>query len=353
MITDHRVVTGNAADMPLVDAASVELVVTSPPYPMIAMWDEMFIARDSSIEGAFRGHDGLNAFDLMHEQLHGAWKAAWNALIPGGMLCINIGDATRTIGDRFRLYANHSRVIEQCSRIGFDVLPAIHWYKPTNAPNKFMGSGMLPPGAYVTLEHEYVLLFRKGGKREFGNSDRERRRRSAFFWEERNVWFADQWSIGSVRQDLAAGEHRARSAAFPLELPLRLICMFSLEGDTVLDPFAGTGTTARAAAATGRNSISIDIEPHFCDRTRELLVEFPPRAAAVQRDRVADHRSFVSEQAEAGRVFKHTNPNYGPVVTSQEQTLVIRIADRAEQTDTDTIQFRYVDPDEAGLESNP
>src|SRR5206468_5334175 len=94
----------------------------------------------------------------------------------------------------FILYPNHVRIASHLVRLGFNPLPAILWRKQTNAPNKFMGSGMFPPGAYVTLEHEYVLIVRKGDKRAFDSEViRSRRRESAFFWEERNDWFSDVW----------------------------------------------------------------------------------------------------------------------------------------------------------------
>lgn len=308
---------------------------------MISMWDDQFAAADPRIGAALGEGDGATAFRLMHEQLAAAWEASWQALVPGGILCINIGDATRTLADRFRLYSNHARITEQCSQFGFDVLPLIHWYKPTNAPSKFMGSGMLPPGAYVTLEHEYVLIFRKGGKREFAGSERDRRRRSAFFWEERNVWFSDRWTIGSARQLLQSDGPRERSAAFPVELPLRLAAMFSVEGDTILDPFAGTGTTARAAATTGRNSVSIDIEPAFCERSLEALLEWQPQAAAHQESRIAAHRRFARERAEAGKPCKHTNPRYGPVVTSQERELMIPVPAAATRESENSVVYEY------------
>ena len=347
MQTTHSVLTGSASLLPGVGDESVVLVITSPPYPMIAMWDDQFAAADPAVRTSLENGDGTTAFELMHELLRGAWQASWRALIPGGILCINIGDATRTVADRFRLYPNHARITEMCGNIGFDVLPMIHWYKPTNAPNKFMGSGMLPPGAYVTLEHEYILVFRKGGKREFAAGDRERRRRSAFFWEERNTWFSDRWTVGSVRQQLSGGG-RERSAAFPFELPFRLACMFSVEQDTVLDPFAGTGTTARAAAATGRNSVSIDIEPALSVSTVESLIATVDDSAHVQRSRPASHRRFIAERAEAGKQCKHQNERYGPVVTAQERDLVIRVPSGAKQTNDREVCFTYGGEGEAG-----
>src|SRR4029079_11532235 len=123
------------------------------------------------------------------------------------MLCIDVGDATRTVGGRFRCYPNAARITSTVMRLAFDPLPAIVWRKPTNAPNKFMGSGMLPPGAYVTYEHEHVLIFRKGSKRAFASAaEKAARHRSAYFWEERNVWFSDVWTdLVGARQELGDG----------------------------------------------------------------------------------------------------------------------------------------------------
>ena len=111
------------------------------------------------------------------------------------------------------------------------------WRKATNAPNKFMGSGMLPCGAYVTLEHEWILIFRKGGKRVYKTAEaKESRRDSSFFWEERNVWFSDVWEIKGVKQNINKAPSRERNASYPLEIPYRLINMYSQKGDVVLDP---------------------------------------------------------------------------------------------------------------------
>ncbi|HTP58399.1 MAG TPA: DNA methyltransferase, partial [Spirochaetia bacterium] len=184
--TRHTFVQGDACSLSFLADSSIACMVTSPPYPMIEMWDHLFRARNPETGRALQAGDGLTAFDLMHADLDRAWREAYRVLIPGGWACINIGDATRTLDGRFRLYPNHARVISACASLGFDILPAILWRKQTNAPNKFLGSGMLPAGAYVTLEHEYNLLMRKGEKREFSSEEeRQARRESAIFWEER------------------------------------------------------------------------------------------------------------------------------------------------------------------------
>ena len=167
MKTAHKIYFDNSKDMGAIPAGTAHLVVTSPPYPMIKMWDDMFSDKNRNLATALDKDDGLQAFELMHRELDPVWNEIYRILIDGGIACINIGDATRTIGGDFKLYPNHSRILAAMTTAGFSTLPAILWRKPTNAPTKFMGSGMLPAGAYVTLEHEYVLLFRKGPKREF------------------------------------------------------------------------------------------------------------------------------------------------------------------------------------------
>lgn len=163
MKTTHKHYICNAAKMAALADRSVSLVVTSPPYPMIDMWDEIFSRQDEKIEKALKKSDGSLAFELMHKVLDRVWKEVFRVLSPGGFACINIGDATRTLGDNFALYPNHARILNAAQVLGFTALPCILWRKQTNAPNKFMGSGMLPAGAYVTLEHEYILILRKGG----------------------------------------------------------------------------------------------------------------------------------------------------------------------------------------------
>jgi DNA modification methylase len=183
MKTSHQIIFDNSNNMNTVPSGSISLVVTSPPYPMIKMWDEMFISQNPAIGNALKSQKGPDAFELMHRILDDVWSEVYRVLKSGGIACINIGDATRTINDNFSLYQNHTRMMSYLLKLGFSSLPAILWRKQTNAPNKFMGSGMLPPGAYVTLEHEYIIIVRKGKKREFKTlEDKQIRRQSAYFW---------------------------------------------------------------------------------------------------------------------------------------------------------------------------
>ena len=339
----HRFLRGDAVDLSALADSSVALVVTSPPYPMIQMWDGLFRARNPEVARALDAMEGNRAFELMHQDLDRAWKEIHRLLIDGGWACINIGDAVRTLNGRFRLYPNHARVVSACAALGFDILPAVLWRKQTNAPNKFMGSGMLPAGAYVTLEHEYVLIMRKGGKREFASEQlREARRQSAFFWEERNRWFSDVWDFKGTRQALEASEARDRSAAFPFELPFRLVNMYSIRGDTVLDPFLGTGTTALAAMASGRHSIGVD--------TDEIILEAARASAAAARQplnefieqRAAAHLGFLEDYRRDRGELPHRNVPHGfPVMTRQEEDLELSAIDQVETRDDGSIVVRY------------
>jgi hypothetical protein len=184
---------------------------------------------------------------------------------------------------------------------------------------------MLPPGAYVTLEHEYVLIARKGNKRVFPPARAAARRESAYFWEERNTWFSDVWfDLKGKRQGLADEKLRARSGAFPFELAYRLISMFSVKGDTVLDPFVGTGTTTAAAIAAARSSIGIEIDPGL----GPLIEAQAKGAASVARERIAerleDHMEFVRRRRQEKGPFGYRNSRYGfPVVTRQEMDLFL------------------------------
>ena len=156
------------------------------------MWDGMFAELDPQIGELLESDEAWAAWEAMHCQLDRVYIECFRVLQPGCIAVINMGDATRTVAGDFQLFPNHARVLQGMRAAGFSPLPDILWRKPTNSPNKFMGSGMLPAGAYVTYEHEYILVFRKGSKRIFSTpAQKENRRESAFFWEERNRWFSD------------------------------------------------------------------------------------------------------------------------------------------------------------------
>jgi DNA modification methylase len=267
MRTNHKIIFGNSQRMSEVAEGHVQLMVTSPPYPMIAMWDELFCKADPKIAEYWRnlestGNDSnvRQIYDSMHENLAKVWAESYRVLCDGGIACINIGDATRSINGKFQLFPNHSRIIEICEKIGFSTLPYILWKKPTNKPDyrgkgAFLGSGFLPPNAYVTLDCEFILIFRKGLLRKFRPKDANRYD-SAFTKKQRDEWFSQIWSLKGTRQ--TAHDLQRRTAAYPEEIVDRLVRMFSVKGETVLDPFLGSGTTVKVAIKNDRSSIGYE-----------------------------------------------------------------------------------------------
>lgn len=163
-----------------IPSKSINLIVTSPPYPMIKMWDDLFYTLNSDITTKLINTNPTYAFDLMHEELNKVWAECIKVLKDDGVICINIGDATRNTNGFFQIFSNHTKIINFFTSKGFSQIPSIIWHKPTNSPNKFMGSGMLPVGAYNTLEHEHILFFRKQ-KRVFSKLEKDIRKESAFF----------------------------------------------------------------------------------------------------------------------------------------------------------------------------
>jgi modification methylase len=264
-----RLLLGDARRLETVDDASVDLVLTSPPYPMVPQWDEQFRAVGATTHGA------------MLRVLADAWRACHRALVPGGILAVVVGDALRRGDDGFRLWANHAATLVDAERAGFRPLPYVLWKKPTNRPNAYLGSGFLPPNAYVTLDCEFVLLFRKGEPRRFPPHD-ARREASRFSRAERDRWFSQVWDdVRGARQ----GGPLGRTGAFPPALAERLVRMFSVVGDTVLDPFAGTGTTLWAAASLGRAAVGVELDAEVyralvAEARRRGLVSGPASGAA-------------------------------------------------------------------------
>lgn len=311
METTHEVHVGDARDLPLPDG-SVDLVVTSPPYPMIEMWDESFATQDPRVGDALEAGDGERAFEAMHDLLADAWAECFRVLRAGGIAVVNVGDAVRKVDGEFRQYPNHAEITRRMREQGFSPLPDVLWRKPANSAATFMGSGMRPPNAYVTLEHEYLLVFRKGDLRR---PPGEARDESAYFWEERNRWFSDLWEVTGTDQGL--GGARERSGAFPIRIPYRLVCMFSTYGERVLDPFWGTGTTTEAAMCAGRSSVGVERDPSLAAAFDPDGV--PERSREIARERLDDHREFVAEHD--GDLDYEAEHYDVPVKTGQERAI--------------------------------
>ncbi len=286
MQTQHTIIFGNSQRMSELEDRSVQLMVTSPPYPMISMWDELFCNADPRIAELFGELAAISEEDVvhqiytaMHAYLAKVWAETYRVLVDGGIACINIGDATRTINGKFQLYPNHSRITEMCEKIGFTTLPYILWKKPTNKPmykgkGAFLGSGFLPPNAYITIDCEFILLFRKGKLRKFPPKD-ALRYESIFTKKERDEWFSQIWSLKGTRQ--TTNDLERRTAAYPEEIAHRLIRMFSVKRELVLDPFLGSGTTTKIAIQNERNSIGYETDlnllPVITEKTENLAKE--------------------------------------------------------------------------------
>jgi len=325
MKTEHKIYFKNSSDMSEIESNVIDLLITSPPYPMIEMWDKIFFSADNNIKEYIKKGEGLKAFQLMHEELNNTWRESLRVVKKGGIICINIGDSTRKIGNSFQLYPNHVKITNFFQNHDCLVLPIILWRKPTNSPTKFMGSGMLPSNAYITLEHEYILIFRKGEKNRKFKPKSEERYNSAYFWEERNKWFSDEWSdIIGESQTLKNYENlRARSAAFPIEIPYRLINMFSIYGDNILDPFWGTGTTTLAAMISARNSFGYEIEPEFSKVFQNNIKKIKKLTESINKERIKNHLKFIKKYNKNKQV-KYTSVNYDfPVVTTQEKDILL------------------------------
>ncbi len=330
MDTIHKIFFKNSSDMSEIESNSVDLMITSPPYPMIEMWDSLFFTLNNEIKKVLEKESSKKAFNLMHVELEKVWNEVIRVLKLGGIACINIGDATRKIGKTFQLFPNHVKITSFFQNKDFVELPSILWKKPTNSPNKFLGSGMLPPNAYVTLEHEYILIFRKGDIKQDILPKSENRYHSAFFWEERNKWFSDIWEgIRGSSQNLNKNisnqkKIRERSAAYPLELPCRLINMYSLYEDTILDPFWGTGTTSLAAMISARNSIGYEINSEFINIFKKNIENIKQLNLELLNDRLNQHVNFIKKYQKQNKEIKYKSVYYKfPVITNQERDILL------------------------------
>lgn len=227
---------------------SVGLVVTSPPY-----WH----LKDYGVPGQIGYGQSLHEYLL---DLARVWNECWRVLLPGRRLCINVGDqfARAAVYGRYKVIPIHAEIIGQCETIGFDYMGAIIWQKKTTMRPTggavVMGSFPFPPSGVVELDYEFVLVFRKPGVSPRSPARlKERARLTRDEWKE---YFRGHWTFCGQRR----GGHEA---AFPPELPRRLVRMFSFPGEVVLDPFVGSGTTVAVALQLERRAIGYEIQPAF------------------------------------------------------------------------------------------
>ncbi len=247
---------------------SVELVVTSPPYWTLKKYNDQE-HQLGDVEG----------YDDFLDQLDEVWRRAFDALVPGGRMVVVVGDvnvARRAFG-RHLVFPLHASIQERCRLLGFDNLAPIIWHKIANAQYEMGGGGFYgkpyEPNGVVKNDIEYVLFQRKPGG--YRKPDLATRLLSIISAADHAEWFQQIWRMGGAST-------RSHPAPFPLSLAERLIRMFSFVGDTVFDPFLGTGTTSAAAASCGRNSIGHEVDPSYfalaVDRVRGALTR-PDQAA--------------------------------------------------------------------------
>lgn len=327
MKTNHLFYNTDARDLDRMNDDAVDLIVTSPPYPMVEMWDSVFEDMNEEIGEAIENEEERKAFNLMHDELDKVWDEVDRVTSEDSIVAINIGDATRKVNS-YQLYPNHSRIHSKFLEMGYEPLPLIIWRKLGNKGNKYFGSVNLPPNSYVTQEHEYILLFRKNGVLDYTEEEKKVRYNSSYFYDERNQWFSDFWELNGSYQDIDA-DARDRSAEFPIEIPYRLINMFSIQGDTVLDPFAGTGTTSVASAMSARNSICVDIENEFLEIGIKRFEDLKEKTEEKNENRIQKHLEYV-EQSKKTMNYE-TDYNFG-AVTKQAKEIQIPYVENVKTT---------------------
>jgi site-specific DNA-methyltransferase (adenine-specific) len=249
--TLHRLILGDARHLDFIPSASVHLVVTSPPYWTLKRYNE----NPSQL-----GH--VEDYEQFVLELASVWSHCFRVLVPGGRLVCVVGDVclSRKRFGRHVVMPLHSDIAVSCRKMGFDNLNPIIWYKIANANyeiengSKFLGKPY-EPNAIIKNDIEFILMERKPGG--YRKPTPEQRRLSMIAKEDYGAWFRQMW-------DIPGASTRNHPAPFPLDLAYRLVRMFSFHGDTVLDPFSGTGTTMVAAMKAGRNSIGVDIDPEYC-----------------------------------------------------------------------------------------
>ena len=249
--TQHRLICGDARDLSFIPDASVHLVLTSPPYWVL----KKYLPHPQQI-------GNLTDYGVFIEELSQVWRHCYRVLVPGGRLACVVGDVclSRRQHGRHQVMPLHADIIVTCRKIGFDNLNPIIWLKISNAAfeanksSKFLGKPY-EPNAIIKNDMEFILLQRKPGG--YRHPSQQQRDLSQIPKQAFNDWFQQTWTLNGAST-------RDHPAPFPLELASRLVRMFSFIGDTVLDPFAGSGTTLLAAAKANRNSIGVEVVPAYC-----------------------------------------------------------------------------------------
>jgi DNA modification methylase len=281
-LTTHRLHLGDARNLAWIEDASVHLIVTSPPYWTL----KEYLPGNRDQMGHFEDYEHFL------RELDTVWKECSRVLVGGGRICCVVGDVCipRKRGGRHYLVPLHSDIQVRARKHGLDCLQPILWNKIANGATEAEGNGAgfygkpYQPGGIVKNDVEYILFLRKGG--EYRSSPTLQKALSMLTKEEMKTWFRSIWS------DLRGASTRdGHPAPYPVELAERLIKMFSFSGDTILDPFAGTGSTSQAAIMSGRNSIGNEIEPAYVEIARQRIMRAarkPRVAGAIQAEVIVD-----------------------------------------------------------------
>lgn len=253
-MTNHLLYHGDSRHLDHIADRSVHLVLTSPPY--------------FNLKEYRRGNNQLGIIDDYQEfinELEKVWRECYRVLVPGGRVVCVVGDVclSRRKYGRHVVMPLHSDIVVSCRRVGFDNLNPILWHKISNASfeantNSSILGKPYEPNAIIKNDVEYILMERKPGG--YRKPTEEQRAKSRIEKEDFQNWFSQIWEMPG------ASTRNGHPAPFPLELATRLVKMFSFVGDTVLDPFCGSGTTMVAAMNSGRNSIGVEVEAYYCEQ---------------------------------------------------------------------------------------
>lgn len=275
-MTEHKIVFGDSRSLNQIKDKSVQLIITSPPY-----WQLKDYGSDNQI--------GFNdSYEEYINNLNLVWSECNRVLADGCRLCINIGDqfARSVYYGRYKVIPIRTEIIRFCETLGMDYMGAIIWQKATtmntSGGGAIMGSFPYPRNGILKMDYEFILIFKKLGTPPKVTA--EQKQSSLITKEEWNEYFSSHWNFNGVKQ-------LGHIAMFPEELPKRLIKMFSFAGETVLDPFAGSGTTSLAAMKLGRNSISYEINNDFLPLIKEKLstVDNPDHIVQFMQDNNANY----------------------------------------------------------------
>jgi site-specific DNA-methyltransferase (adenine-specific) len=257
--TTHALVRADARSLDFIADGEVPLIVTSCPYFDIKRYEH---APGQLAEAP--------SYDAFLEMLDDVWRECYRILTPGGRLCLNVGDVLRSRArhGEHHVLPLHADILSRSTRIGFRALTGILWAKPTNCGYEGGRGGVLgqpgQPNQIIKSEIEHILLLRKPG--DYRSTSPAMRRDSAIGPDDHRRWFRAIWD------DVPGASTRgAHPAPFPVEIPKRLVQMFSFRGDLVADVFAGSGTTAIACAETGRDSVMVDVSPSYLRTAAQRL----------------------------------------------------------------------------------